>query len=83
MPKDTTQHHELASQIANDLGEPDDIALFRILIKRYPEALVRRAHQQTLKIPIEKIRKSKGALFLYLLKKYARQEQQQQSQADA
>jgi len=83
MPKQTTQNNdELAGQIARDLGEAEDISFFRILIKRYPEALIRRAHEQTLKIPAEKIRKTRGALFLYLLKKYARREEQQHSQAD-
>lgn len=81
-PPIPNRFHELAKQIAEDFGEPEEIILFTTLFRRYPESLIRQAYEEVKKIPPEEIRKSRVALFLYLLKKYARREQQpQHSQA--
>ena len=75
MSQHLTHQNELANQLAQDLGEPEEIGLYRVLVKRYSEDLIHRALEETLKIPMEKIRKSRGAVFLFLLKKYAGREQ--------
>jgi hypothetical protein len=72
------ENQELARQIAEDFGEPEEFGLFVNLLKRYPESLIRRAYEETQSIPLHKIRKSKAAVFLYLVKKYARQGHQHQ-----
>jgi hypothetical protein len=64
---------ELAQAIARGLGEEESLPIFRALIRRYPEEIIRRAYEETLEIPPERVRKSKGAIFNFLLKKYARQ----------
>ncbi|MDA2938740.1 hypothetical protein MYX75_10825 [Acidobacteria bacterium AH-259-A15] len=63
-------------KIARGLGEEAYLPIFRALVKRYPEEIIRRAYEEALQIPAEKIRKSRGAIFNYLVKKYARQDSQ-------
>lgn len=66
-------HNEaLAEEIARGLQEPDSIRMFRALVRRYPEEIIRRAYEETLSYPAAKIRKSRGAIFNFLLKKYGR-----------
>ena len=68
-------HNEaLAEEIARGLQEPDSIRMFRALIQRYPEDIILRAYEETLGYPVAKIRKSRGAIFNFLLKKYGRQQ---------
>jgi hypothetical protein len=68
----TQQLDGLAREIAQGLGEEEYLPVYQRLVRRYPEGLVRRAYEKTLEVPAEKIRKSKGAIFNYLLKQYAR-----------
>lgn len=75
MPKLTPQD-EFANQLAEDFGEPEEVALFRAMFKRYSEALLRRAHAEVMSIPAERIRKSKAAIFFYLVRKFARKERE-------
>jgi hypothetical protein len=63
--------NQLAEEIAHGLSEPDAVSSFRTLFRRYSEEAIRRAYEEVLAIPSDRIRKSRGALFIYLLKKYA------------
>lgn len=72
-----SKQEELALESAKGVGEEESLPIFRSFAERYPEGLLRRVYEQALKIPEEKIRKSKGAIFNYLLKKYARQNKSQ------
>jgi len=76
MPK-TNANLELARQIAEEFGEPEETALFLTLLKRHSEALIRRAYEETQKVPAHKVRKSRAAIFLFLVGKFASQEQRQ------
>jgi hypothetical protein len=66
------QLDELAQEIAKGLGEDEYLPVFRKLVRKYPEDVVRRAYERTLEIPAERVRKSRGALFNYLIKQYGR-----------
>lgn len=61
----------LAIDISQGLRDIDNKFYYLRLVQKYPEAVVRRALKQTLEVPTFKIRKSRKALFLYLLRKYA------------
>ena len=71
-----TKQDRLAWTIAQGLGEEDYVAIFPSLVLHYPEQVIQRAYEEALAIPVEKVRKSRGAIFNYLVKKYARQHQQ-------
>jgi hypothetical protein len=70
-----TKHEELALEIARGLGEEQFLPIYRSFVLRYSEEVVLRAYQEAIEFPAEKIRKTRGAIFNYLLKKYARQTQ--------
>ncbi|MEW5922360.1 MAG: hypothetical protein AB1746_00080 [Candidatus Zixiibacteriota bacterium] len=62
---------ELATEIAKALGEEQRIDLYRHVFERHDEAVIMKAFDHVIKLPTEKIKKSKSALFFYLLNKYA------------
>jgi hypothetical protein len=70
-----TKQEELALEIARGLGEEPLLPIYRSFVLRHPEEVVRRAYQEAMDFPVEKIRKTRGAIFNYLLKKYARPDQ--------
>ena len=66
-------HKELlAEELAGELGEEESVELFRSYAERYSEEFLRRVLAEVLAVPPEKIKKSRGALFTYLIKKHAR-----------
>lgn len=71
LPNNSSQ---LANYIANLLNEPTYQAAFESICRLYPQNIIQKALMETKEIPSEKIKKSRGALFLYLVKKYAQQE---------
>lgn len=62
----------LAADLAIALGDRDNFSLYLKLASNYPEQLLRKVLAEVRKIPAEKIRKSRGALFTYLVKRYDR-----------
>jgi hypothetical protein len=52
------------------LGDLDNLALYEAYMKRYPEEIIRKAYQDVLNTPPDKIKKSAGAYFTFLVKKY-------------
>jgi hypothetical protein len=73
-----TKQDRLAWTIAQGLGEQEFVAIFRSLVLHYPEKVIQRAYEEALAFPAAKVRKSRGAIFNYLVKKYARQNEQAQ-----
>lgn len=73
MPQSINKHEELAHKIAKSLKEEKDIKLYLYIVKHYKESAIRRAFQETMLVPDEKIKKTRSALFFYLLKKYDRE----------
>jgi len=66
-----TREELLALDLAEALNDRKSLPLYLSYAKRYPEQLLRRALGEVKEVPPEKIKKSPGALFSYLIKKYA------------
>jgi len=71
-------HERQAQRIAKEFQDEDNLGYYEDLCERYPEHLINRAFSEVLKIPQAKIKKSRGALFTYLLKKYADKKEKQE-----
>jgi biotin operon repressor len=66
-----TREELLASDIAFGLKDFKNMFRFIDLAKKYPESLLRRVLTEAREIPDNKIKKSRTALFNYLLREYA------------
>ena len=67
-----TKEDFLALEIAEDFGDKKLIPLLVFYCRKYPERTVRSVLSETKQTPEDKIKKSKMALFIYLLHKYAK-----------
>lgn len=61
----------LALDLAEVLNDHKNLPLYLSYSKRYPEFFLRKVLGEVKEVPAEKIKKSRGALFNYLVKKYA------------
>lgn len=61
----------LASEIAAALEDTAALPLYEGYAQCYPEALLRELLRRTLSIPDHKIKRSRGALFTYLVQQHA------------
>lgn len=59
---------ELANEIAKEFREEEQVNLYQHICQQYDDAVVRSAFADAMKVPSEKIKKSRSALFFYLLK---------------
>jgi len=66
-----TREQLLAFDIAKELNDFKALRLYLSYAKKYPESLLRKVLGEVKEIPLKKIKKSRGALFNYLVKKYA------------
>lgn len=66
-----TKKDYLALDLAKELGDPENMAFYIKCSRKYPESILRQALAVALKMPAYKIKKSRGALFNYLVHKYA------------
>lgn len=75
-PLPLTEENRLAftGELASRLDEPHRLDYYQRLVARYPESLLRRALVECVSVPHDEIRKSRAALFHYLLKIYASKE---------
>lgn len=67
----TTKEELLASDIAQSLGEENNVKIYLAYAHKYPELFLRRILSEVKKTPSHKIKKSRGALFAYLVRFYA------------
>ena len=58
-------------KLADALGERGQDEAFEAALRLYPDAVIKRALAGTLAVPETQIRRSRTALFLYLLKRHA------------
>ena len=63
----------LALDLANALKDSKGLPLYLSLSKRYPESFLRKVLGEVKEIPDHKIKKSRGALFNYLIRKYVKE----------
>lgn len=65
-----SEEKKFAQEIALSLNDPESLPLYKLYVQKYPESLLREILDEVLQVPIERIKKSRGALFTYLLKKH-------------
>lgn len=71
-----TKREYLAQSIAHTFGDSDREHLYLQSCKKYSLSLVYRAFAEAKSYPPERIRKSRAALFFYLLKQYSHDRKQ-------
>lgn len=65
-----TKGEILARDLAEGLDDKPNFAFYLSVSRKYPEDFLRKIFSQVKGIPASKIKKSKGALFNYLVQKY-------------
>lgn len=63
----------LALDLADALNDQENLPLYLSYAKRYPEQLLRSVLGEVKEVPLNKIKKSRGALFNHLVQKYVQQ----------
>jgi hypothetical protein len=69
--KPATREELLAHDLAITLGDQNGIKFYLVVAKIYPEQLLRSIAAEVRQIPDKDVKKSRGAIFNHLLKKYA------------
>ncbi len=65
-----TREELLARDLAAGLNDEANLRFYFSVCRKYPEELLRKTYGQVKEIPFDKIKKSRGALFNYLIQKY-------------
>jgi hypothetical protein len=78
MPQPSNQSHQpeqdaLARRIATAFHDTDCLRQYQICCRKYPAAVVQKAFQDARSFPPAQIKKSRAAIFFYLVKHYAHQ----------
>jgi DNA primase large subunit len=60
--------------IAEAFNDEEQINLYLIYCKKYPDEIIQRAFAAARDFPEEKIRKSRAAIFFYLIKRYTHED---------
>ncbi|MFH1970881.1 MAG: helix-turn-helix domain-containing protein [Patescibacteria group bacterium] len=69
--KPQTREELLALDLAIALHDIKGLPFYLSLTKKYPESMLRKTLSEVKELPIERIKKSRGALFNYLIQRYA------------
>ncbi len=70
-PLDAHPTDQLARSIAEEFDDIANVDIYRRLCRAYSEAVIRKAHNAALSVPPDKVKRSRLALFIFLVKKYA------------
>jgi len=70
-PRLTFPRDALAFEIAQTLNDEKNLALYLAYCRRYSAEIINRAFEVVKETPIERIKRSRGAFFTYLVKRYA------------
>ncbi|MFA5393972.1 MAG: hypothetical protein WC081_06195 [Candidatus Ratteibacteria bacterium] len=68
-----TKNELLAMEISNGLNDKESLRAYLSLCRKYPEPFLRKVYKEVKELPIEKIKKSRGALFTYLIQKLCKE----------
>jgi len=66
----------LATDLAQTLNDLPSLLLYIAYSRKYPHGLLRKVLGEVMEVPINKIKKSRGALFNHLVQKYAKHNNQ-------
>ncbi|MEX1138911.1 MAG: helix-turn-helix domain-containing protein [Bacteroidota bacterium] len=70
--KPTTKEEVLACDLANELNEPGELQLYLSLARTYSEPFLRETLAKVNQTPRHRIKKSRAALFTYLVHRYGK-----------
>lgn len=65
--------HKLAYELASTLNDTESIKAYEDFTERYAEGFLRKVLAKVMSIPERKIKKTRGALFTYLVNQNGRQ----------
>lgn len=65
-------NHKLAYEIASTLSDLDNLKIHEGFVETYQEDFLRRTLNKVMTIPERKIKKTRGALFTYLVQRNGR-----------
>jgi len=68
-----TKEERLAREIADALSDTEALPIYTGFAYKYKEEFLRKILQRVLSIPQDQIRKTRGALFTYLIKQHGNQ----------
>jgi len=68
--KQKNRNKLLAIDLATALDDRENLPLYHSYSRKYPESLLRKVLSEVKQVPTEKIKKSRGALFNYLVQRY-------------
>ena len=60
----------LAQEIAQAFGDTSQVDVYRRICNTHDRQVVYRAYREAVDVPLSKIKKSRSALFIYLIRKY-------------
>jgi hypothetical protein len=69
----STKQEHLAQMIANAFQDRDQLPMYVRYCTKYPPAVIERAFADARSVPEAQIRKSRAAIFFFLVKTYAHQ----------
>ena len=78
----TTNPDRLAQEIAHALSDMDALPLYESYTRKYSEAFLRKLLLRVLSIPERKIKRSRGALFTYLVGQHQQRRQDERDNDD-
>ena len=66
----STEHNKLAHEIASSLEDMEALPLYVAFTKKYSEAFLRKILLRVLSVPDHKIKRTRGALFTFLVQQH-------------
>jgi len=65
-----SKEEKLAEELADTLSDQESLPFYRDLVLKYSETFLREKLKKVMSIPQEQIRKTRGALFTYLISQH-------------
>jgi hypothetical protein len=62
----------LAEELADTLGDQESLPFYCDLVEKYSESFLRAKLRKVMAMPSDQIRKTRGALFTYLIRQHER-----------
>lgn len=71
-PLSHSDNSQQPERIAEVLGDQSNVELYLLIARTVPSITIQQALDETLAVPAERIKKSRAALFIHLIRKYAK-----------
>jgi hypothetical protein len=71
LPEPKTRQEYMAQLIAQTFNDEEKLKMYRTYCKKYSLSLIERAFAEARSYPADHIKKSRAAIFFYLIKQYA------------